>query len=187
MKQWKTIWFIPLVIMFTFGCGQGKNEQNTGGTWIDTDSGLVWQDPPADKEMMLWQDAKNYCDSLVLDGHDDWHLPTIRELRSLIRGCPATMAGGACGVTDDCLKEACRNAACECDKLKGPGEGGFYWAKGLHKGPGEIQVFWSSSGVPGDPLSVWYVHFEYGEVNFIGIVSGGFELINYARCVRAGP
>ena len=57
-------------------------------TWHDPKSGLTWQNPPSDVRMDL-KTATAYCSSLTLDGGSGWRLPTIGELRSLIRGCPA--------------------------------------------------------------------------------------------------
>jgi hypothetical protein len=44
---------------------------------------VTWQRvlPPS---AFAWADAVNYCESLVLGGFDDWRLPSVRELRSLV-------------------------------------------------------------------------------------------------------
>ena len=48
----------------------------------DGETGLMWQRSTA-PEQLNWKEAKNYCEDLVLHGHDDWRLPKKRELRSI--------------------------------------------------------------------------------------------------------
>jgi formylglycine-generating enzyme required for sulfatase activity len=51
-------------------------------TWKDPKTGLEWQcESPGE---MTWHDAQEYVRSLVLDGKDDWRLPTLTELESLL-------------------------------------------------------------------------------------------------------
>ena len=51
----------------------------------DSKTGLVWQDDSAAKNTkMNWAEAKRYCSDLSLAGHDDWRLPTIKELQSIV-------------------------------------------------------------------------------------------------------
>ena len=51
-------------------------------TWIDPKTGLQWQwDSPGE---MTWQEALDYAESLTLDGKNDWRLPTLAELESLL-------------------------------------------------------------------------------------------------------
>ena len=68
-----------------------------GEVCTDGDTGLVWQKEPTG-DYMVWEDAQAHCDALSLDGFDDWRLPSISELRTLIRGCPETKSDGSCGV-----------------------------------------------------------------------------------------
>lgn len=47
---------------------------------------------------MRWNDAVNYCKNLNENGHNDWRLPEINELRTLITNNPNTETGGSCKV-----------------------------------------------------------------------------------------
>ena len=53
------------------------------GTVVDTDTVLMWQQGENDKEMN-WDSAIAYCKGLSLAGYNDWRLPNIEELKSLI-------------------------------------------------------------------------------------------------------
>ncbi|MBF4694400.1 DUF1566 domain-containing protein [Fusibacter sp. Q10-2] len=55
---------------------------NGDGTITDLVTGLMWQQDPGEK--MTWQEAMAGADSFELAGYDDWRLPTIKELYSLI-------------------------------------------------------------------------------------------------------
>ena len=60
------------------------HETATQDTWIDPTTGLMWQVTPTGGEMN-WKDAKSHGESLRFAGFSDWRLPTIDELKSLIR------------------------------------------------------------------------------------------------------
>jgi hypothetical protein len=148
------------------------------GTWFDTTSGLLWESP-RDTTNRNWDDAVAYCDGLALGGHDDWRLPTISELRSLIRGCPATVTGGPCGVTDTCLGNPCWMSCGDCTMWGGPGDGGAYWPPGLRGAAGWC---WSSSSKADSTSLMWYVDFSSGNVSISAKAS-----TNDVLCVHPGP
>ena len=66
-------------------------EDEHGGAY-DPDTQLVWQDPALD-DLLMWQEAMDYCDELVHAGYDDWRLPTVKELYSLINFSGSSVAG----------------------------------------------------------------------------------------------
>jgi len=153
----------------------------------DPTSDLCWQDPPAYGEL-YWQSAIDHCDSLVLGGYDDWRLPSISELRSLIRGCAVTETGGDCGVTDDCLGlwDCIESDYCGgCSYLDGPTPEGCYWDHALQ---GDCRWFWSSSKNTSAPSSTlaWRVLYYKGTVSIYDTVPPDAGS-HYARCVRNGP
>ncbi len=57
-------------------------KDNGDGTVLDINTGLSWQKDEGPE--LNWQEAMNFCNELKLAGHNDWRLPTIREIGSLI-------------------------------------------------------------------------------------------------------
>jgi len=147
----------------------------SGDTWTDSSSGLTWQVTPSSDYNMTWDYAKSYCDSLPLAG-GGWHLPTISDLRTLIRDCSATETGGTCGVKDSCLNSSCHDSSCNGCSLNGGPTSGCYWPSQLG---GACYWYWSSSPVADFNTATWSVYFNYGGVH-------GYDIgyYTYARCVR---
>lgn len=56
---------------------------NSNGTTTDNNTGLMWQQDMHQK--MTIAEAEQYVETLVLGGHSDWRIPTIKELYSLIQ------------------------------------------------------------------------------------------------------
>jgi hypothetical protein len=73
--------------------GSGRFADNGDGTVTDNCTGLMWQKDTADvngngqstaQDDTFWFDALAYCENLNFAGHDDWRLPNVRELQSLV-------------------------------------------------------------------------------------------------------
>ena len=74
----------------SFSCAMVPGRQNPL-TWKDPKTGLEWQcESPGE---MTWHEAQEYAKSLSLDGKDDWRLPTLTELESLLDRTKARPAG----------------------------------------------------------------------------------------------
>jgi hypothetical protein len=58
-------------------CGRQKSS-----TWKDPKTGFEWQCKSPGE--MNWHEAREYAKSLSLDGKNDWRLPTLAELESLL-------------------------------------------------------------------------------------------------------
>ncbi len=156
-------------------------------TWKDGETDLLWQVNAEAK--LSWEQAQNYCANLELGGHDDWRVPTIDELRSLVRGCPLTVTGGECDVTTSCTQEDdCLNAMCEgCVSWEGTHPWGYYLPKEINPylpgGDDHCDIVWSATAAKlednEDPFQ-WIVDFVDGHLNY--------DTVEYAedcvRCVR---
>ena len=56
-----------------------------GDIVTDTTTGLQWQDNTEAKTVIkTWIEAINYCENLTLGGYNDWRLPNINELNSIV-------------------------------------------------------------------------------------------------------
>ena len=140
--------------------------------WQDPTTGYIWQKTPP-TVTKSWQGAIDYCTGLKLDDISGWHLPTISELRTIIRGCPETETGGACGVEDPgCLDST--NCWDECFGCSG----GCYLDSNL---AGPCSVYWSSSPHAKFSGFAWFVNFEDGQLDY-----GQYDKYD-VRCVRSGP
>lgn len=131
--------------------------------------------------------AVEYCKNHEESGLKDWRLPTIDELRMLIRNCPGSQSGGECRISGTCNSLGCITPKCSCRQ---DGTDGYY----SKFGDDESVSLWSSSPHKGplhytkrfDPVS------DYKSSDFVGAVEfknamlyfvAGNEL-QKVRCVR---
>ena len=56
---------------------------NSDGTVTDNNTGVMWQKED-DNQVYSFSQAQNACGILELGGHDDWRVPTKKELMSLV-------------------------------------------------------------------------------------------------------
>ena len=113
------------------------------GIWHDETSGLDWMKSPYETGL-LWNEAISYCDAFSQNGYDDWRLPTIDELRTLVRGCPPTEPTGECPVVEGVGSSAIETTdVCSgCEKGQGGASDGCYWDPALL---GPCTYYWASS------------------------------------------
>lgn len=63
--------------------GENNFIDNGDGTITDLSTGLMWQ--TSDSGVGVdWEEALNYAESLVLADYDDWRLPSVKELQSIV-------------------------------------------------------------------------------------------------------
>lgn len=142
---------------------------------LDKKTGLFWSKK---SPMMTWENAGNYCEDLEENSFDDWRLPTIDELRTLILSCEASVPGGTCPVSEeaDVLDSASWSDACHCEdapSLEGYtkfGEEDYY------------EFLWSSSEVTDKEDLVWILETRNANVR---TERKDEETLEVARCVRS--
>jgi len=62
--------------------GNNRFADNGDGTVTDAATGLTWQKADSGRGLN-WKDALAYAEGLKLAGHDDWRLPSAKELQSI--------------------------------------------------------------------------------------------------------
>ena len=169
---------------------------NGNGTVTDPATCLVWEKTPSADTFQMCTTQMDYYACLsenrpaekhckAKDGGsigNGWRLPTISELRSLVKGCAATVTGGTCNVSDGgCLAWSCRDSSCNgCSSGGGTGENNYYIV-GILSNSGHSRFF-SSSLAAASSDDAWGVYFDDGRVHA--------DYVNFGkgvRCVRSGP
>jgi len=126
---------VATVLMFVFlfmavSCGGEEKEKilcPDDNIFCNEFNGVNWSDK---SDTMDWNKGKSYCDEL------GGRLPTVSELRTLIKKCPETMINGKCELTDTCLTDDCRVSECLGCDWKGEGQYSVF---------GDDEAFWTSS------------------------------------------
>lgn len=166
-----------VVLSLVSSLAPGGCDGSSVRSWTDPVSGLTWENQ-YDGDLIKWAEAKQYCEDLHLGDHADWRLPTVGELRTLVRGCPATESGGSCNIEESkCMALSCKDDSCfGCSLGDGPGERGCYWPVEME---GWCFAHWSSSPVEDHPAEAWDVGFQHAEINYADFVA-----VRLVRCVR---
>ncbi|MDY6989848.1 MAG: DUF1566 domain-containing protein [Thermodesulfobacteriota bacterium] len=126
----------------------GHFVDNGDGTVTDTTSGLMWQQ--TETKAMDWEKALAYCENIDLGGYQDWRLPNIRELLSLVDD------NGAAPSINATFFPGCRPQT--------------YWSSTTHTGfPG---FAW---GVPFEGNDQALRASQKGRPNYVRAIRGGIE------------
>lgn len=148
----------------------------------DSSSGLIWSD--LSSQTMTWDDAVSYCTNLKIKNFNDWKLPNIDELRTLIKD-RRTASKGTCKISEksECLsKKSCwekRDCAEACftkyDELCET------YSDGRYSKVGDDSKLWSFSSLSENSNNAWFVRFSSG---IIDISQKNNSKICKVRCVR---
>ena len=85
----KTLFLMILSLFLILNMAIAAPFADLGGqTVLDRKTGLIWQSED-DGQQRKWINstgigAIEYCEDLILDGKNNWRLPNIRELRSIV-------------------------------------------------------------------------------------------------------
>ena len=67
-------------------CIKDDSLPNPEFPYTDSASGLVWSERSASD--LSWYEAAAYCQDLVEGGSNNWRVPTMEELQTLVKNCP---------------------------------------------------------------------------------------------------
>ena len=157
-------------------------------TYTDLSTNYTWSEKTGNDEGITWQQALDYCSGLNSEnygGFNNWHLPTITELRALVKDCEPTAPGGLCGIIDIngqvSMPEEFMNGdhECVCD-------GSEAYADGYYSKFNDPSTLWSSTDVPGyEDEGAFILYFSFADQGLFEKAKGSEASITmYARCVR---
>ena len=118
---------------------------------------------------MNWDSAVSYCNSLTEGGNDDWKLPNISQLRTLVQNCSGTVTNGSCKVTSSCTSTSCYSDNCYCRPDSTGGNSKF----------GSTNELWSSTAISDKSGYVWSLQYSRAQT-----IQAAKSNSNYVRCVR---
>jgi hypothetical protein len=164
--------------------------ENGDGTVTDRATGLMWQKTDSGAGME-WEDALAYAEGATTAGYDDWRLPNVKELQSIVDDTHSPSAGDAAD-----LGPAIDTDFFDITEL----------AEGTTDYDPDYGYYWSSTSAifgPGTPYYyAWYVAFgtssgaDGADMHGAGAVrfdtkyeggaqgEGGERYYNYVRLVR---
>ena len=166
---------------------------NGNGTITDNATGLTWTQDDSGKGLN-WADALNYCEGLELAGFDDWRLPNVKELQSIVdySRSPDT--------SDSAAIDPIFNVSTITSEAGGV-DYPFYWSSTTHtnmrsgdagsyvsfgRAWGYMRGSWldvhGAGAQRSDPKSGDPADFPQGR----GPQGDAIRINNYARCVRGG-
>lgn len=152
-------------MLFLIGCDAEEKEEvlcPDGDPFCYESNSVKWSDK---SDTMDWNSAKDYCDEL------GGRLPTVSELRALIKACPETVTNGKCELVDDCLTDDCKIDKCLGCEWDGDGKYSVF---------SDNETYWTSSLKEETDDTVAYIGFYGAKIGFTLKSALGLK----ARCVE---
>ncbi len=209
-----TLLVLVTIFLFATGCGgnddcdcdncnshipiENREEKapSNSGPYTDPNTQIVWS-----LEMghwLSWEHANDYCENSEAYGFSDWSLPTIDQLRTLIKGCDNTKTGGSCKMSNNCTTVSCweeelgENSPCNgCEGNEGPyyeDENGYNYYV-----PEEFEnyyciLFWSSTQMTDtdDQFGKHYLYIQPHNAVIDYWWGEGYYDATCVTCVRSG-
>ena len=185
-------------VIYVRGDAYGINNfvDNNDGTVTDHATGLTWMKDD-NGQGVLWRDALSYCEGLTLGNMDDWRLPNIKELHSILDYSRSPDATNSPALDPIFNATPITNEA-------GQSDWGFYWSSTTHigypsklseaaylafgRGLGNMSEFggWIDVHGAGTQRSDDKSGVPAGEEQGHGPQGDARRSFNYVRCVRGG-
>ena len=152
-------------------CGKGSDTP-----CYDSESGLTWSDKAKNDSggyvKKTWTEADTYCrQDLTEGGYEDWRLPTIDELKTLLvwsraESCKVSEETARLSHPDDWSCSTCTENGIQAEDSNDCSNWGEYNTDGTYSKLGDTEngYFWSSSLLSSDDVGAWSVMFSYGGV-----------------------
>jgi len=185
-------YYVRYVRSYSYGTNVFSN--NKDGTVSDLNSKLMWSQADSG-EGLDWAGALKYCEDLKLAGYDDWRLPNIKELQSIVDYGHSFDATNTPAIDPVFKISQIKNEAGEIDYP-------YFWSSTTHidtanngnnaayiafgRGMGYIEALggWvdtRGTGAQGfDPKSKTSETYPVGR----GLLGDAIRIDNYVRCVR---
>ncbi|MFC1836882.1 DUF1566 domain-containing protein [Thermodesulfobacteriota bacterium] len=172
------------------GPSYGINDfvDNGDGTISDRATGLMWMKSDSGKPMN-WQQALKYAETMEFAGHNDWRLPNVKELQSIVdygRAPDAYSALKAGPAIDPIFYITETESWFWTGTTHIENSGGYYvcFGQGLSawKWRGKLMNAHGAGAVRSDPKSGNPARWRKGK----GPQGDQIRIYNYVRCVRGG-